>query len=70
MQKIASRAAGYLTKKELAERLNLSSTRMVDQLMRKRKIPYLSLGHRTVRFDWERVQEALAKLEHKAVGQN
>ena len=37
--------------------------------MRKRKIPYLTLGHRTVRFFWPAVEKALAKLEIKAVGQ-
>jgi hypothetical protein len=58
-----------LTKEELRERLNLPSTRMIDQMMRQRKIPYIKLGHRTVRFDYEKVLVALEKLEYKAVGQ-
>jgi hypothetical protein len=37
--------------------------------MRRRKIPFLALGHRTVRFYWPAVLKALAKLEIKAVGQ-
>ncbi len=59
----------YLDKLQLAERLGLPSKRAVEELMRKRKIPYLTLGHRTVRFFWPAVERALARLEIKAVGQ-
>jgi excisionase family DNA binding protein len=55
-----------LTKRELASRLNLPSTRMVDQLMRKRKIPFTKLGYRTVRFSWAKVCAALEKLQINA----
>jgi hypothetical protein len=41
---------------------------MVDELVRKRKIPYLRLGHRTLRFDWPKVQAALERFEVKEVG--
>jgi hypothetical protein len=58
-----------LTKEQLAAKLSFASTRMVDELMRKRKIPFYRWGHRTVRFSWRRCQEALAKFEIKAVGQ-
>ena len=58
-----------LTKEELREKLNLPSTRMIDQMMRRRKIPYIKLGYRTVRFDYAKVLMALEKLEYKAVGQ-
>ena len=59
--------ADWLTKEELRARLNLPSTRMVDELMRKRKIPVTRLGHKTVRFCWPKVEAALAKLEvHEA----
>ena len=57
-----------LTKEELRQRLNLPSTRMVDELMRKRKIPYLKLGAKTVRFDYAKVLVALEKFEIKEVG--
>ena len=57
-----------LTKEQLRERLNLPSTRMVDELMRKRKIPYLKLGAKTVRFDYAKVLAALEKFEIKEVG--
>jgi hypothetical protein len=59
-----------LTKEQLRERLNLPSTRMVDELVKKRKIPCLKLGHRTVRFSLPKVLAALAKFELKAVGQD
>ena len=53
----------------LRQRLNLPSTRMVDVMMKKRMIPYLKWGSKTVRFDWLKVQAALEKFELKAVGQ-
>ena len=58
-----------LTKEELRAALNLPSTRRVDELVRKRKIPMIRLGHRTVRFDLPKVAAALERLELKAVGQ-
>ncbi len=60
--------ADFLTKEALRIKLDLPSTRMVDELMRKRKIPYVKLGHRTVRFTWPKVEAALAKLEIREVG--
>jgi hypothetical protein len=59
----------YLNKQELAAELGLTR-RGVEGLMRARKIPFLVLGHRTVRFYWPSVEKALAKLELKAVGQD
>jgi hypothetical protein len=38
-------------------------------MMRRRKIPFIALGHRTVRFHWPSVEKAIGKLEHKAIGQ-
>jgi hypothetical protein len=58
----------YLNKVELAARLGITR-RGVEELMRTRKIPYLALGHRTVRFFWPSVERALSKFEHRAVGQ-
>ena len=43
-------SADLIGKEELRRRLNLPSVRMVEELMRKRKIPFIRLGHRTVRF--------------------
>jgi hypothetical protein len=59
----------FLTKEQIREHLNLPSTRMVDELVRKRKIPVIRLGHRTVRFDLAKVVAALERLELKALGQ-
>ena len=58
-----------LTKRQLAERLGFTSTRIIDQMMSKRMIPFFKWGHRTTRFSWARCKEALAKYEVKAVGQ-
>ena len=57
-----------LTKEELRLKLNLPSTRMVDELVLRRKIPAIKLGHRTIRFDYQRVRAALDKLEIKEAG--
>lgn len=62
------RAKRFLNKSEVAEALGLTK-RGVEEMMRRRKIPFLKLGHRTVRFDWEAVEKAVARLEYKAVGQ-
>jgi excisionase family DNA binding protein len=43
-------------------------TRTIQTLMRRRKIPFLKLGYRTLRFQPEKVKAALAKLEIKEVG--
>lgn len=58
----------YLNKLELAAKLGVTR-RVVEDMMRRRMIPYLSLGHRTVRFNWPSVERALSKFEHRAVGQ-
>lgn len=59
----------FLTKEELRGALNLPSTRMVDELVRRRKIPVIRLGYRTLRFDLAKVILAVERLELKAVGQ-
>ena len=56
-----------LTKKQLADRLNLPSTRCVDELVRKRKIPVLRWGYRTVRFNWEECWDALQRYKQAEV---
>lgn len=61
-------AIHYLNKLELAERLG-TTKRGVEEMMRRRKIPFLKLGHRTVRFDWQSVEKAVSRLEYRAVGQ-
>jgi len=56
-----------IDKEELRRRLNLPSVRMVEELMRKRKIPFVKLGHRTVRFSWPKVLSAITALEQRAI---
>lgn len=56
-----------LDKEGLRQKLNLPSTRGVDELVRRRAIPVIVLGHRTRRFSWPAVQAAIAKLTINAV---
>jgi hypothetical protein len=58
----------FLDKEQLRKRLSLPSKRGVDELMRTKRIPFLRLGHRTVRFDWPKVEKALARFEVKEAG--
>ena len=57
-----------LSKQELCEKLGLPSTRIIDEMMRRRRIPLIKMGHRTVRFDLSRVITALGRMEVLAVG--
>ena len=41
---------------------------MVDELVRRRKIPCIKLGYRTLRFKLEAVEAALEKLTIREVG--
>ena len=59
-----------LDKEALRKKLSLVSTRGVDELARKRKIPVVRLGHRTVRFSWPKVQAALEKLTVNEIGKS
>ena len=57
-----------VTKAEIVEYIGGgSSTKVVDKLMRERKIPFTKIGHRTLRFDPAKVLAALAKLEVRSV---
>jgi predicted DNA-binding transcriptional regulator AlpA len=56
-----------LTKKQLSIKLGLTSTRGVDELMKRRKIPCVKLGHRTVRFKLDAVMAAIERLTIKEV---
>lgn len=60
------RCAHLLSKDQLAAQLG-TSKRGIEELMRKRKIPVIRLGWRTVRFSWPKVEAALAKLETREV---
>ena len=56
-----------LNKEELRQRLHLTSVRGVDEMIKRRKIPVIRIGHRTVRFSWPDVEAALEKLTVRAV---
>jgi len=58
----------FLDKEQLRMRLSLPSTRAIDEMMRAKRIPFLRLGHRTVRFDWPKVERALERLEVQEAG--
>jgi hypothetical protein len=42
--------------------------RQIRSFVQHRKIPYLKIGHRTLLFDPQRVEEALQRFEIKEVG--
>ena len=56
-----------LNKEELRQRLHLTSVRGVDEMVKRRKIPVIRIGHRTVRFSWPDVEAALEKFTVRAV---
>jgi hypothetical protein len=56
-----------LDKEKLRRRLGLKSVRGVDELIRRRKIPVIRLGHRTVRFSWPAVQAAISRFTIKEI---
>ena len=51
---------GYLTKQGVADHLHVS-TRTIDQLMRSKKISYIKLTRKLVRFKKAEVDEYLAR---------
>jgi len=56
-----------LTKREIAAILNVSS-RTIDNWIREKRIPFLRLSPRLLRFDLRTIQRALEKYEIKEVG--
>ena len=70
-QKMKNNANGkrqLWTKEDVRRRLNLQSTRGVDGMVKKRMIEKIVLGHKTVRFEPEAVEEAIRKFSIKAIG--
>ena len=56
-----------LTKQELAIALGVSP-RTIDNWMAQRRIPFIRISPRLIRFDLNRVKAALARYEIKEVG--
>ncbi len=49
--------------------MRLSITqRQLGELRRKRIVPYVKFGHRSILYPWNRVVESLARLEVRAIG--
>jgi excisionase family DNA binding protein len=60
-------APHFNSAKETASAVGLHE-RTIKSLARRRVIPSLRIGHRTLRFEIEKVKAALARLEIKEVG--
>ena len=60
----------FVNKRGLKNALGISSTRVIDQWVRKRMISFIRAGHRTLLFSVEQVRKDLARFEVKAVGRN
>lgn len=58
----------FLTKEQLREKLNLPSLRAVDELIKRKRVPVVRMGHRTVRFDWNKIEQAIERLTTKEAG--
>ena len=56
-----------LTKNQLAQRLGLPSARGVEELVRRKAIPVIRLGHRTRRFLWSDVMQAVGRMTIREV---
>lgn len=50
------------------ERLNVPKARIIENMVRGKKIPVVKLGYRTLRFDWPKVKAALDKLTIREIG--
>ena len=58
--------SGLDTKQDLCRKLQVS-LRTVDNLIADRKIPWVRVGKRCVRFRWPAVEAALLRYEHREV---
>lgn len=62
----AADVSDLITKKVCARKASLS-TRTIENLMKRRLIPWVALSKRCVRFSWPSVRAALCRLEVKEV---
>ena len=56
-----------ITKRELARELDVC-LRTIDNLVRERRIPVVRIKPRLIRFNFDRVQQALDHLEVREIG--
>jgi hypothetical protein len=57
----------FLTKKDVARKVGVS-LRTIDTWMRRKKIPYLALSARMVKFHWPSVETALFRFNKLEIG--
>jgi excisionase family DNA binding protein len=62
----ATQPEELITKEQLAKRLNLTVAG-VKNLIQRRAIPVLRLGHRTIRFRWSEVEVAIERYRQAEV---
>ena len=55
-----------ITKKELCDHLQLHNIKSVERMMRTKRIPFVRVSPRQVRFDLQKVEAALGRFEFKA----
>jgi hypothetical protein len=67
MQNISIRDGKLLTEEQLANVLEISIYN-VRHLRHRKKIPFIRLEHRSIRFDLPKVRKALEKYEVEEVG--
>ena len=60
----------FLDKRQLRDALGLTSTRIIDEWVRKRMITSYKLGHRTRLFRFAEVVEDLARFRISAIGRS
>ena len=61
-------SGSLLTKREVAALIGGgASTKLIDELVRRRKLPAIKFGHRTVRFNRTKVEQAIGRLEVASV---
>lgn len=58
--------SGFITKKQVALLTHLS-IRTVDNLISQKKIPFIKVTKRAIRFRWSAVEAALLRLERQAI---
>lgn len=56
----------FITKEAVAKRLGLTPAG-VKSLLARRVIPVYRLGHRTIRFRWSEVEEAIARFRQTEI---
>ena len=57
-----------IDKEELRKRLGLKTIYAVDWLIRRKRIPFIKLGYRTIRFNWDRVEKTLSRRTTREIG--